>query len=66
MDNVTFEITPQHLTIYAPDCYDKLKTFSQMNPPLRSKDHHDRLWMVDESLVSTIGSDHAPHKRGKK
>jgi Dihydroorotase and related cyclic amidohydrolases len=21
-DNITFEITPQHLTIYAPDCYD--------------------------------------------
>ena len=21
--NITFEITPQHLTIYAPDCYDK-------------------------------------------
>ena len=60
-DNVTFEITPQHLTIYAPDCYDSLKTFSQMNPPLRSKDHYDRLWnAVDESLVSTIGSDHAP------
>ena len=22
--NITFEITPQHLTIYAPDCYDEL------------------------------------------
>ena len=66
-DNVSFEITPQHLTIYAPDCYDKLKTFSQMNPPLRSKDHHDRLWdAVDESLVSTIGSDHAPHTKEEK
>ena len=66
-DNVSFEITPQHLTIYAPDCYDKLKTFSQMNPPLRSKDHYDRLWdAVDESLVSTIGSDHAPHTKEEK
>ena len=43
-DNVTFEITPQHLTLFAPDCYENLKTFSQMNPPLRSKDHYDRLW----------------------
>ena len=33
--NITFEITPQHLTIYAPDCYEKLGTFAQMNPPLR-------------------------------
>ena len=65
--DITFEITPQHLTIYAPDCYDSLKTFSQMNPPLRSKDHYDRLWnAVDESLVSTIGSDHAPHTKEEK
>ena len=66
-ENVTFEITPQHLTLYAPDCYEKLKTFSQMNPPIRSKDHHDRLWdAIKESLVSTIGSDHAPHTKEEK
>ena len=66
-NNVTFEITPQHLTLFAPDCYEKLKTFSQMNPPIRSKDHHDRLWdAVKESLVSTIGSDHAPHLKKDK
>ncbi len=64
---VTFEITPQHLTLFAPDCYEKLKTFSQMNPPIRSKDHYDRLWdAVKESLVSTIGSDHAPHTKEEK
>ena len=66
-EGVTFEITPQHLTLFAPDCYEKLKTFSQMNPPLRSKDHYDRLWdAVKESLVSTIGSDHAPHTKEEK
>ena len=66
-DNVTFEITPQHLTLFAPDCYEKLKTFSQMNPPIRSKDHYDRLWeAVKNSLVSTIGSDHAPHTKEEK
>ena len=66
-DGVTFEITPQHLTLFAPDCYEKLKTYSQMNPPLRSKDHYDRLWdAVKESLVSTIGSDHAPHTKEEK
>ena len=66
-DNVTFEITPQHLTLFAPDCYEKLKTFSQMNPPIRTKDHHDRLWdAVKNSLVSTIGSDHAPHTKEDK
>jgi len=66
-DNVTFEITPQHLTLFAPDCYEKLKTFSQMNPPIRTKDHHDKLWeSVKNSLVSTIGSDHAPHTKEEK
>ncbi len=66
-DGVTFEITPQHLTLFAPDCYEKLKTFSQMNPPIRSKDHYDRLWdAVKQSLVSTIGSDHAPHTKEEK
>ena len=66
-DNVTFEITPQHLTLFAPDCYEKLKTFSQMNPPIRSKDHYERLWdAVEQSLVSTIGSDHAPHTKEEK
>ena len=66
-EGVTFEITPQHLTLFAPDCYEKLKTFSQMNPPIRSKDHYDRLWhAVKESLVSTIGSDHAPHTKEEK
>jgi len=66
-DNVTFEITPQHLTLFAPGCYEKLKTFSQMNPPIRTKDHHDKLWeAVKNSLVSTIGSDHAPHTKEEK
>ena len=62
-----FEITPQHLTLFAPDCYEKLKTFSQMNPPLRSKDHYDRLWdAVKESLGKHHRSDHAPHTKEEK
>ena len=65
--NITFEITPQHLTIYAPDCYDKLGTYAQMNPPLRDKSHYDRLWYgVKNNLNDTIGSDHAPHLKENK
>ena len=65
--NITFEITPQHLTIYAPDCYDKLGTYAQMNPPLRDKIHYDRLWYaVRNNLNDTIGSDHAPHLKENK
>ncbi len=65
--NVTFETTPQHLTLYAPDCYDKLGTYAQMNPPLRSKDHYDRLWLaIKNNIVDVLGSDHAPHLKKDK
>ena len=65
--NITFEITPQHLTIYAPDCYDKLGTYAQMNPPIRDKSHYDRLWYaVRNNFNDTIGSDHAPHLKVNK
>ena len=65
--NITFEITPQHLTLYAPDCYNKLGTYAQMNPPLRDKSHYDRLWYgVKNDLNDTIGSDHAPHLKKNK
>ena len=66
--NVTFETTPQHLTLYAPDCYNKLGTYAQMNPPLRTKDHYDRLWTaIKNNIVDVLGSDHAPHtKKNKK
>jgi dihydroorotase len=65
--NITFEITPQHLTLYAPDCYDKLGSFAQMNPPIRKKEHYDRLWTaVKNSIVDVLGSDHAPHSKEDK
>ena len=65
--NITFEITPQHLTLFAPDCYDKLGNYAQMNPPLREKSHYDRLWYaVRNNLNDTIGSDHAPHLKINK
>ena len=65
--NVTFETTPQHLTLYAPDCYDSLGTYAQMNPPIRTKEHHDRLWAaIKNDVVDVLGSDHAPHLKVNK
>ena len=65
--NVTFETTPQHLTLYAPDCYDKLGTYAQMNPPLRTKEHYGRLWVaIKNNIVDVLGSDHAPHLKENK
>ena len=65
--NITFEITPQHLTFHAPDCYDKIGTYAQMNPPIRDKSHQDRLWYaIKNNYNDTIGSDHAPHLKVNK
>ena len=52
--NITFEITPQHLTLYAPDCYDKLGTYAQMNPPLRDKSHYDQIVVWSKKQLSMI------------
>jgi dihydroorotase len=66
-DVATMEVTPQHLTLVAPDCYRRLGSFAQMNPPIRDARHHDALWRaVAEGLVDVIGSDHAPHTREEK
>jgi dihydroorotase len=65
--NITFEITPQHLTLVSPECYDDLGTYAQMNPPIRDKNHQDRLWYaVKNNFVDIIGSDHAPHLKVNK
>ena len=50
-----------------PDCYDTLGTFAQMNPPLRTKEHYDRLWVaIKNDIVDVLGSDHAPHTKENK
>jgi dihydroorotase len=66
-DIATVEVTPQHLTLAAPDCYDRLGTLAQMNPPIREARHRDALWRaVADGVVDVIGSDHAPHSREEK
>lgn len=66
-DIATVEVLPQHLTLYAPDCYDRLGTYAQQNPPIREKRHLDRLWKaLLNGTVDVIGSDHAPHTREEK
>ena len=66
-DIATVEVTPQHLTLYAPDCYEKLGSFAQMNPPIREARHQEALWRaLREGVVDVLGSDHAPHTREEK
>ncbi len=64
---VTVEVTPHHLTMHAPDCYERLGSLAQMNPPVREQHHQDALWQaIREGVVDVIGSDHAPHTRKEK
>ncbi|MEE8246070.1 MAG: dihydroorotase [Alphaproteobacteria bacterium] len=66
-DLATVEVTPQHLTLAAPECYDALGTLAQMNPPLRDAAHREGLWRgVAAGVVDVVGSDHAPHSREEK
>jgi len=66
-DLATVEVLVNHLTLTAPDCYQRLGTFAQMNPPVRDARHRDGLWQALRSgVVDCIGSDHAPHTREEK
>ncbi len=66
-DIASFELTPQHLTLEAPSCYETWGTFAQVNPPIRDATHRLALWRgLDPSGDCIIGSDHAPHTRSEK
>jgi len=60
-------VTPQHLTLTAPEAYERLKGFAQMNPPIREVEHQRALWRgVAMGVADVLGSDHAPHTRDEK
>lgn len=66
-DVASAEATPSHLTLAAPECYDRLGTFAQLNPPVRSAAHRDGIWRgLAQGIIDTIGSDHSPHTREEK
>ena len=61
------EVTPHHLTLVAPDCYTRLGTYAQMNPPVRDIRHRNAIWAgLTSGVVDVLGSDHAPHTREEK
>ncbi len=63
----TMEVTPQHLSFHAPDCYQRLGTLVQMNPPIRGSEHQQALWeAVQDGTADILGSDHAPHTLDEK
>jgi dihydroorotase len=66
-DLATVEVLANHLTLAAPDCYDRLGSLAQMNPPVRTERHRTALWAaVADGTVDILATDHAPHTREEK
>jgi dihydroorotase len=66
-DVATVEVTPQHLTLVAPEAYERLKGLAQMNPPIRDAGHVAGLWRaITHGVADVLGSDHAPHTLEEK
>ncbi|MDB5106862.1 MAG: dihydroorotase, multifunctional complex type [Fibrobacteres bacterium] len=64
---VSAEVCPQHFLLNAPECYEKLGPYAQMNPPLREKRHGEALWhALKTGVIDCIATDHAPHTREEK
>lgn len=64
--DVTCEVTPQHLWFSADD-YDRLGTKIQQNPPIRDRMHRFALRAaLQAGLFDVFGSDHAPHTSEEK
>src|SRR4029077_9429365 len=66
-DVASVEVTPHHLTLEAPDCYARLGSRAQMNPPVRDGTHRAAIWRgLEQGIVDVLGSDHAPHTAEEK
>jgi dihydroorotase len=66
-DVASVEVTPHHLTLHAPDCYERLGAYAQMNPPVRDESHRKGIWKgVVNGVADILGSDHAPHTHEEK
>jgi dihydroorotase len=66
-DIASVEVTPHHLTLIAPEIYQRIGTRAQMNPPIRDAAHVAALWDgVRQGVADTVGSDHAPHMLDEK
>ena len=59
--NITAEVTPNHLFFDDRD-YAELGNLIKCNPSIKSNDDRLALWAgLEDGLIDTVGSDHAPH-----
>jgi dihydroorotase len=64
---ISTELCPQHFLLKAPDDYERLGTYAQMNPPIRSAEHGEALWEgLKDGVIDCMATDHAPHTREEK
>ena len=62
----TTEVTPHHLTLTTAD-FRASGPAGYIMPPLRAQDDVDQLWKaLDDGVIDTIGTDHAPHSWDEK
>ncbi len=66
-DVASVEVTPSHLTLAAPEAYERLGTKAQLNPPVRDEHHRAGIWAgLAAGIVDVLGSDHSPHTLEEK
>ena len=60
------ETSPHHLFL-DESAYKTVGAKAQVNPPIRSKEHGEALLQaLNDSIIDTVGSDHAPHTLKEK
>ncbi|PJC37381.1 dihydroorotase [Candidatus Peregrinibacteria bacterium CG_4_9_14_0_2_um_filter_53_11] len=60
-DRITADCTPHHL-FFTEEVYGHFDTFVKVNPPLRTEDDREALWLaLSQGLIDAIATDHAPH-----
>ena len=63
---VTAETCPHYLAADVGDL-ERLGPYARINPPLRSPRTVEALWVcLNEGMIDTVGSDHAPYLLGEK
>lgn len=66
-ERISAETCPQYLVMAAEDCYARLGTRAQCNPPVRGKRHQEGLWRhLLAGTIDMIATDHAPHTLEEK
>ncbi|MEK7616455.1 MAG: amidohydrolase family protein [Patescibacteria group bacterium] len=64
--SITCEVTCHHLFLTQDDLK-KLGPYGIMRPPLTTKEDQEALWTgIQDGIVDTIASDHAPHTKEEK